>query len=93
MDGKQITVTQDGDFSQAYLLASGYNRIVLDAKDQYGRTREKVLEIMYEPPTSPGQAPAASTTPAQSVSSQPGAGQTATSTQSATSTAGASQTL
>src|SRR5882672_7866899 len=37
MNGKAITVSEDGAFSQPYLLAPGDNRIVLDAKDQYGR--------------------------------------------------------
>jgi hypothetical protein len=49
MNGQQIQVTESGDFAQPYLLAPGYNRILLDAKDSYGRTREKVIEIMYLP--------------------------------------------
>ena len=53
MNGAQIQVTEAGAFSQPYLLASGYNRIVLDAKDQYGRTRERVIEIMYIPTSTP----------------------------------------
>jgi hypothetical protein len=47
MNGKQIAVTESGSFSEPYLLAAGDNRIVLDAKDTYGRTRRKVIEIVY----------------------------------------------
>ena len=67
MNGKPIQVTESGAFREPYLLAPGYNRIVLNAKDSYGRSTEKMLEIMYEageettaPPT--GQA---STTPGE----------------------------
>lgn len=71
MNGKPIQVTESGAFREPYLLAPGYNRIVLNAKDSYGRSAEKMLEIMYEvgeeatpsPPT--GQA---STTPEESSS-------------------------
>ena len=49
MNGKPVTVTEDGAFSEPYLLNDGYNRIVLRAQDGYGRTRESVMEVMYEP--------------------------------------------
>jgi len=50
MNGKTIVVTENGDFEEPYLLAPGYNRIVLDAEDQYGRTRSKTLEIILSAP-------------------------------------------
>lgn len=49
MNGKQIAVTEDGNFSEPYLLAEGLNRIVLDASDKYGRSRRQVIEIVYTP--------------------------------------------
>jgi len=49
MNGKDVAVTADGAFSEPYLLAPGVNRIVLQAKDKYGRTTSKVLEIVYTP--------------------------------------------
>lgn len=49
MNGNEIPVTEDGAFSHQYLLAPGYNRIVLDAKDKYGTRTQRVVEIMYEP--------------------------------------------
>lgn len=51
MNGKPISVTEDGAFEEPYLLAPGYNRIALHATDKYGRTRDSVVEIMYEPPS------------------------------------------
>ncbi len=49
MNGKQISVTENGSFSAPYLLAEGDNRIVLDASDKYGRSRRQVIEIVYTP--------------------------------------------
>ena len=49
MNGKQITVTEEGAFSEPYLLAEGANRIALDARDTYGRTTRKVIVIVYTP--------------------------------------------
>ena len=62
MNGKQIEVTEDGAFSQPYLLALGYNRIILDAKDSYGRSRQRVIEIMYVTSSSTAQNAAPSNT-------------------------------
>ena len=47
MNGKPIQVTEEGDFSEPYLHAPGYNRIVLEARDKYGRHRSQTLEIVY----------------------------------------------
>ncbi len=57
MNGKAISVTENGSFEEPYLLSPGYNRIVLDASDKYGRTRRQAIEIVYTPSTSSGQAP------------------------------------
>lgn len=49
MNGQRISVTEDGAFSQPYLLAPGQNRIVLDAEDSYGRKAERVVNVLYVP--------------------------------------------
>lgn len=49
MNGKTISVTEEGVFEEQYLLAIGYNRIVLDAQDKYGRARRQAIEIVYTP--------------------------------------------
>lgn len=49
MNGREIPVTENGSFREPYLLAQGYNRIVLAAEDSYGRSTVRVLEIMYAP--------------------------------------------
>lgn len=54
LNGNPIPVTEEGAFDEPYLLAPGYNRIVFEAKDQYGRERTQVLEIHFTPlPESP----------------------------------------
>ena len=52
MNGKTIPVTETGAFEEPYLLAPGYNRIVFDAQDKYGRTRSKAIEIIFSPKAS-----------------------------------------
>lgn len=49
MNGQTIPVTEDGSFSEGYVLSPGYNRIVLEARDRYGNGTEKEIEIMYAP--------------------------------------------
>lgn len=69
MNGKAIQVTEEGDFSEPYVLAPGYNRVVLDARDKYGRNRTQAIEIVYTPLTGSGQA--SDTTTTTSASSTP----------------------
>ncbi len=49
LNGNPIPVTEDGVFEEPYILAEGFNRIVLEAKDQYGRETSQVLSIRYVP--------------------------------------------
>ena len=47
VNGNPASVTEDGAFDEALLLAVGYNKIVLTAKDKFGRSTTKTLEILY----------------------------------------------
>lgn len=47
MNDNPVFVTESGIFDEALLLASGYNRVVLTARDKFGRSTEKILEIIY----------------------------------------------
>lgn len=62
MNGNPIPVTEDGAFSEAYLLSVGYNRIALTARDRYGKTSERIIEIVYTPAAA-SQSTATSSTP------------------------------
>jgi hypothetical protein len=48
LNGEQIFTDKDGNFSQKLLLTHGYNIIRLEAQDKFGRTIEKVLNLVYE---------------------------------------------
>lgn len=61
MNGKPIPVTEEGVFEEPYLLAPGYNRIVLEAKDKYGRRRSREIEIVYTPSSDSIDSPQAAT--------------------------------
>ncbi len=70
MNGRVISVTEAGAFEEPYLLAPGYNRIVLDAQDGYGRKQSAVVEIIYTPKASADATSghASTTTPSASTS-------------------------
>lgn len=53
LNGRPISVTEKGEFNEPYLLTPGYNRIVLDARDKYGHSSRKVVEIIYRADGSP----------------------------------------
>jgi hypothetical protein len=48
MNGRPISVTEDGAFDEPYLLSPGLNRIMLDATDRYGRKTQQVMEVVYK---------------------------------------------
>lgn len=75
LNGKQIQVTADGAFSEPYLLAEGLNRIILDATDKYGRSRQEVIQIVYAPTSTPSTVTATS-----SIEISPATSTTATTT-------------
>lgn len=52
LNGKQIPVTENGEFEELFLLAKGSNYFLLEARDARGRTTEKTLVIIYNPPLS-----------------------------------------
>lgn len=45
-NGQEIPVTKDGAFADPYLLTPGDNRIILEAKDKYGRTTQRIVEAV-----------------------------------------------
>ena len=63
LNGKHIAVTEQGKFDEPYLLAEGLNRIALDATDKYGRTSQKIIQILYIPSIEPILEIAATTSP------------------------------
>jgi Glucodextranase, domain B len=68
MNGREITVTEKGDFIEPYLLAPGINRIMFDALDRYGNKTSKTVEIVYvhsADEASPTPALRPSTTPSE----------------------------
>src|SRR3990167_4764165 len=62
MNGKDIAVTEEGAFFEPYVLAPGYNRIVLEARDRYGKTTERTIEIVYNATGTPRSSGSASST-------------------------------
>lgn len=49
VNGNPVAVSEEGAFAQPYLLAPGVNRIMFDARDKYGATKHRELDILYTP--------------------------------------------
>jgi len=54
LNGKQIPITEAGDFNESYVLTSGSNRILLEASDARGRLARQTIDIIYIPKTAAG---------------------------------------
>jgi len=50
INGKTVSVRENGEFDEPYLLAPGSNRIILEARDARGRTAIETLDIVYRAP-------------------------------------------
>ena len=50
INGAEIPQNLEGNFSESLLLASGYNIMSIEAKDRYGRTIKKTIEITFLAP-------------------------------------------
>ncbi len=48
LNGKQIFTNSKGEFNEKLLLSPGYNILVLDAKDKFGKKTEKKLELILK---------------------------------------------
>lgn len=47
LDGRSITIDNNGNFRETILLMPGYNIETIAAHDQFGHTTEKRLELVY----------------------------------------------
>lgn len=48
LNGQQIFTDEKGNFNQKLLLTPGYNTIKVEAQDKFGRTIQKVLNLVYQ---------------------------------------------
>ncbi|MFA6536680.1 MAG: hypothetical protein WC250_01475 [Candidatus Paceibacterota bacterium] len=48
LNGRAIYVDETGHFDEKLLLSYGYNIITLSAKDKFGRSVSKKLELVYK---------------------------------------------
>jgi hypothetical protein len=49
INGHTVPVTENGSFSEEFLPQVGYNRVTFEARDKYGTTRTRIMEILYTP--------------------------------------------
>lgn len=48
LNGNKIFTDEAGVFTEQVLLSYGYNIMTLEAKDRFGRTVEKTLQLIYK---------------------------------------------
>ena len=48
LNGDKIFTNESGAFSEKVLLSYGYNIMTLEAKDRFGRTAQKTLQLIYK---------------------------------------------
>ncbi len=53
LNGRQIFTDEQGRFTESLLLEEGYSILTLEAKDRFGHTIEKRLELVYKPTVIP----------------------------------------
>lgn len=70
LNGQSVPVTESGTFDIPFALSPGYNRLELDAKDKYGKTAERVIQIILATPIAAATSSATST-PANTATSTP----------------------
>jgi hypothetical protein len=56
LNGKTISVRENGEFEEPYLLAVGSNRLIFEARDARGRTTRETLDVVYRAPAGPASA-------------------------------------
>jgi hypothetical protein len=50
LNGREISINEQGDFEETIVLLPGYNIINLKAQDKFGRIDEKNYKLMYTQP-------------------------------------------
>ncbi len=47
LNGREISIDQQGNFEETIALISGYNIVTLRAEDKFGLSDEKIYKLMY----------------------------------------------
>lgn len=48
INGREINISQDGDFKDFLVLAPGYNIITISAEDKFGKITKEIYEVVRE---------------------------------------------
>jgi hypothetical protein len=49
LNGREISIDKEGNFSETIALLSGYNRVKIEARDKFGNTDEKNYQLIHSP--------------------------------------------
>lgn len=48
INGRPVTIDQEGNFSDGVILSPGYNVVTISQKDKFGNQKEKVVRLVAE---------------------------------------------
>lgn len=48
LNGREIFIDKDGNFSETIALIPGFSVITIDAKDKFGKSKEKKFQLVYK---------------------------------------------
>jgi hypothetical protein len=48
INGRQVPIDQEGNFSDGVILSPGYNIVTITQKDRFGNQKEKVVHLVAE---------------------------------------------
>ncbi|HRH31440.1 MAG TPA: hypothetical protein PK950_02130 [Candidatus Paceibacterota bacterium] len=57
VNGREILLDKNGDFTDTLLLQEGYTILDMEASDRFGRTKSKVIRLYTKPDTAPIDVP------------------------------------
>lgn len=51
INGRQVAIDQEGNFSDGVILSPGYNIVTITQKDRFGNEKEKIVHLVAETTT------------------------------------------
>lgn len=53
LNGREISINQEGDFDETIALFPGYNVVTIEAQDKFGNSDEEIYKLIYSPAEAP----------------------------------------
>ena len=54
INGRQVSIDTEGNFSDGIVLSPGYNIVTISQKDRFGNEKEKIMKVVATPKSGTG---------------------------------------